>query len=97
MKQRRHAQPGFHQDSRQRILVHTISSIICLLVPLYSSVVSKFSTSKSVGEACILTKTSEAEAPERKGNRSINREEPFCVAEGFTSGDENNGDSGDLK
>ena len=48
-------------------------------------------------EGCKLTKTSEAEAPERKGNRSINREEPFCVAEGFTSGDANNGDSGDRK
>ena len=44
-----------------------------------------------------LTKTSEVEAPERKGNRSINREEPFCVAEGFTSGEANNGDSCDRK
>ena len=44
-----------------------------------------------------LTKTSEAEAPERKGNRSRNREEPFCVADGFTSGDANNGDSCDRK
>ena len=50
--------------------------------------------------SCILTKTSEAEAPERKGNRSRNREEPFCVVDsvdGFTSGEANNGDSGDRK
>ena len=49
-----------------------------------------------------LTKTSDADAPERKGNRSRNRAEPFCVVVDGVGGfiimsDGENGDSGDLK
>ena len=74
-------------------LVRTISPIIC-------SRLGTLGINITTQEGCKLTKTSEAEAPERKGNRSRNREEPFCVADvvdGFTSGDANNGDSCDRK